>query len=280
VVAHAGIQGVKLSRGRPSRSAIHSSGSRDPDSAWSHNGEADPGGGSKEWKQATKFMPREHGAGRRRWKRKSTSQCGPALCSNVRLRVGPAPGTLAAHASKTDSRHLVAAPLARCGGRGVPAAARRHRVAAAQEEGTTLAATADNSRRARTGRAPPTAAGVFDAVFALACRSSGPRRTSPGWTSAPPSASTKSSVFTTSLKCRSARPPFAPAGRSRAAATGSSSLHDGSLFGGVMHRVVMPAVALTLLGLTVTGYAMWLWPKWRRWRGAGKAGSATGGAGS
>ncbi len=43
-------------------------------------------------------------------------------------------------------------------------------------------------------------------------------------------------------------------------------LHDGSLFGDTVHGVVMPAVALVLLFLAISGYVMWGWPKWQRWR--------------
>ncbi len=45
-------------------------------------------------------------------------------------------------------------------------------------------------------------------------------------------------------------------------------LHDGSLFGSSMHGIVMPVVALVLLFLAVSGYVMWLWPKWLRRRHA------------
>jgi uncharacterized iron-regulated membrane protein len=43
-------------------------------------------------------------------------------------------------------------------------------------------------------------------------------------------------------------------------------LHDGTLVGGWMHDWVMPLVAVSLLALALTGYALWLWPKWRRLR--------------
>ena len=41
-------------------------------------------------------------------------------------------------------------------------------------------------------------------------------------------------------------------------------MHDGSWFGGPVHRFVMPAAALGLLFLACSGYVMWFWPKWRR----------------
>ena len=41
-------------------------------------------------------------------------------------------------------------------------------------------------------------------------------------------------------------------------------LHDGNLVGGWMHDWVMPLVAVSLLALALTGYVLWLWPKWRR----------------
>jgi len=44
------------------------------------------------------------------------------------------------------------------------------------------------------------------------------------------------------------------------------SLHDGSWFGGFMHDRVMPLVALILLFLASSGYIMWLYPKWKKWR--------------
>lgn len=43
-------------------------------------------------------------------------------------------------------------------------------------------------------------------------------------------------------------------------------LHDGSMLGDTVHAWVMPAVAVTLLLLALTGYVMWGWPKWQRWR--------------
>lgn len=43
-------------------------------------------------------------------------------------------------------------------------------------------------------------------------------------------------------------------------------LHDGSYFGAFVHGWLMPAVALALLYLGLSGYAMWLWPKWLRRR--------------
>lgn len=43
-------------------------------------------------------------------------------------------------------------------------------------------------------------------------------------------------------------------------------LHDGSAFGGAMHGVVMPAVALAVLFLAGSGYVMWAWPKLQRAR--------------
>lgn len=43
-------------------------------------------------------------------------------------------------------------------------------------------------------------------------------------------------------------------------------VHDGLFFGDVMHGWVMPAVALVLLYLASSGYVMWLWPKWQKWR--------------
>ena len=43
-------------------------------------------------------------------------------------------------------------------------------------------------------------------------------------------------------------------------------LHDGSLFGELAHGVLMPAVAVILFGLSISGYIMWLWPKYKRWR--------------
>jgi len=41
-------------------------------------------------------------------------------------------------------------------------------------------------------------------------------------------------------------------------------LHDGSWFGSAAHRVLMPLAAVVLLWLALSGYVMWLWPKWRR----------------
>ncbi|MFM1873737.1 MAG: hypothetical protein RL398_3159 [Planctomycetota bacterium] len=43
-------------------------------------------------------------------------------------------------------------------------------------------------------------------------------------------------------------------------------LHDGSWFGGFAHAWLMPLAALALLYLGVSGYVMWLWPKWQRRR--------------
>lgn len=43
-------------------------------------------------------------------------------------------------------------------------------------------------------------------------------------------------------------------------------LHDGSWAGGWLHDVVMPAVAVVVLFLAVSGYVMWGWPMWQRWR--------------
>jgi uncharacterized iron-regulated membrane protein len=45
-------------------------------------------------------------------------------------------------------------------------------------------------------------------------------------------------------------------------------LHDGSWLGGWMHDLVMPAVAIALLYLGLSGYLMWAWPKWRKRRRA------------
>ena len=42
------------------------------------------------------------------------------------------------------------------------------------------------------------------------------------------------------------------------------SLHDGSWFGSFAHDRVMPVVAALLMFLAVSGYVMWLWPKWKR----------------
>jgi hypothetical protein len=33
-----------------------------------------------------------------------------------------------------------------------------------------------------------------------------------------------------------------------------------------MHDWGMPAAALILLYLASSGYVMWLWPKWQKWR--------------
>lgn len=43
-------------------------------------------------------------------------------------------------------------------------------------------------------------------------------------------------------------------------------LHDGSQFGDFAHDRVMPVVAGVLLYLALSGYVMWLWPKWKRHR--------------
>lgn len=43
-------------------------------------------------------------------------------------------------------------------------------------------------------------------------------------------------------------------------------LHDGSWFGDFAHDWVMPTAGLVLLFLSLSGYVMWLWPKWQRWR--------------
>jgi uncharacterized iron-regulated membrane protein len=43
-------------------------------------------------------------------------------------------------------------------------------------------------------------------------------------------------------------------------------VHDGSWFGDAFHAWVMPAVAIVLLLLALSGYVMWGWPKWQRWR--------------
>ena len=43
-------------------------------------------------------------------------------------------------------------------------------------------------------------------------------------------------------------------------------VHDGSIWGPTMHGWVMPAAALALLYLASSGYWMWLWPKWQKWR--------------
>lgn len=44
------------------------------------------------------------------------------------------------------------------------------------------------------------------------------------------------------------------------------SLHDGSWFGGFAHDRVMPLIAMILLFLASSGYIMWLYPKWKKWR--------------
>ncbi len=43
-------------------------------------------------------------------------------------------------------------------------------------------------------------------------------------------------------------------------------LHDGSYFGDFAHGALMPLAAITLLFLATSGYVMWAWPKWLRWR--------------
>jgi uncharacterized iron-regulated membrane protein len=43
-------------------------------------------------------------------------------------------------------------------------------------------------------------------------------------------------------------------------------LHDGSFWCDAMHDWGMPAAALILLYLASSGYVMWLWPKWQKWR--------------
>jgi uncharacterized iron-regulated membrane protein len=43
-------------------------------------------------------------------------------------------------------------------------------------------------------------------------------------------------------------------------------VHDGSWLGDWMHGWVMPIAALVLSFLAVSGYVMWLWPKWRKRR--------------
>lgn len=43
-------------------------------------------------------------------------------------------------------------------------------------------------------------------------------------------------------------------------------VHDGSWFGDFAHAVVLPVAALALLFLGLSGYVMWLWPKWQRRR--------------
>tara|TARA_R110002094_G_scaffold56180_3_gene67203 strand:+ start:2199 stop:2726 length:528 start_codon:yes stop_codon:yes gene_type:complete len=41
-------------------------------------------------------------------------------------------------------------------------------------------------------------------------------------------------------------------------------LHDGSWFGDFAHDRVMPIVAMILLFLGISGYVMWLYPKWKK----------------
>ncbi|MEZ6037369.1 MAG: PepSY-associated TM helix domain-containing protein [Planctomycetota bacterium] len=43
-------------------------------------------------------------------------------------------------------------------------------------------------------------------------------------------------------------------------------LHDGSWAGEWMHGAVMPVVAVVLLFLAISGYVMWLVPKWKKRR--------------
>jgi uncharacterized iron-regulated membrane protein len=43
-------------------------------------------------------------------------------------------------------------------------------------------------------------------------------------------------------------------------------VHDGSWLGDVFHGWVMPAAALVLLFLAISGYVMWGWPTWQRRR--------------
>ena len=43
-------------------------------------------------------------------------------------------------------------------------------------------------------------------------------------------------------------------------------LHDGSMFGDFAHDRVMPVVASILFFLAMSGYVMWLYPKWKRLR--------------
>lgn len=43
-------------------------------------------------------------------------------------------------------------------------------------------------------------------------------------------------------------------------------LHDGQFFGDWAHGWVMPLAAIGFVFLTLTGYLVWLWPKWLRWR--------------
>lgn len=49
------------------------------------------------------------------------------------------------------------------------------------------------------------------------------------------------------------------------------TIHDGQILGGWVHGYVMPAVALSVAVLSLTGYVLWLWPKWRRSRRARSA---------
>lgn len=44
------------------------------------------------------------------------------------------------------------------------------------------------------------------------------------------------------------------------------TLHDGSWFGERVHGWLMPTVGATLAFLSLSGYVMWLWPKWKRRR--------------
>lgn len=44
------------------------------------------------------------------------------------------------------------------------------------------------------------------------------------------------------------------------------SLHDGSWFGGGAHGWLWPFVGVVLGFLSLSGYVMWLWPKWKRAR--------------
>lgn len=46
------------------------------------------------------------------------------------------------------------------------------------------------------------------------------------------------------------------------------SLHDGSWFGDFAHDWVMPVVAIILAFLAISGYVMWLYPKWKKMRRA------------
>lgn len=59
-------------------------------------------------------------------------------------------------------------------------------------------------------------------------------------------------------------------------------VHDGSWLGDWMHGWVMPFVALVLSFLAMSGYVMWLWPKWqkRRRRRAERRGAEAGAASS